>query len=187
MRVDRYTTVMTGIPSASAIAVQLGGMDLFEGLAGAALVEVAAAGRVKALTKGTVLFAQGALADRCHALIAGRVRIAQSGVEGGQLVVRFVGPGETFGTVALFTDRRYPAEASAVVDSLEISWPEATLLELIHRYPPIALNLVRIVGGRLREVQERLREVATERAEQRIAHALLRLSAGHMMAERSDA
>jgi len=183
----RYTTGMTALPSAGAIALQLAGMDLFEGLAREALLEVAAAGRLMPLAKGSILFAQGAPAERCHALVAGRVRIAQAGAEGGQLIVRFVGSGETFGTVALFTDRRYPAEASAVVDSLEISWPEATLLELIHRYPPIALNLVRIVGGRLREVQERLREVATERAEQRIAHALLRLSEQHATPERNDA
>lgn len=90
--------------------------------------------------------------------------------------MRFVGPWEAFGTVALFTDRRYPAEATAVVDSVEISWPEATLLDLIERFPQIALNLVKIVGSRLREAQERLREVATQRVDQRIAHALLRLA-----------
>lgn len=153
-------------------------MDLFVGLAREALADVARCGRVQTLTTGTILFAQGAPADRCHALIAGRVRIVQSGPEGGQVIVRFVGPGETFGTVALFTDGRYPAEAAAVIDSVGISWPEPTLLELIHQYPQIALNLVRIVGGRLREAQERLRELATQRAEQRIAHALLRLTEG---------
>lgn len=155
-------------------------MDLFTGLEGTALAEVARHGRVQALTKGTILFSQGATADRCHALIEGRMRISQSGAEGDQVIVRFVGPGETFGTVALFTDRRYPAEASAVVDSVEMSWPESSLLQLIARHPRIAVNLVRIVGARLREAQERLREIATQRVDQRIAHALLRLApAGH--------
>lgn len=151
-------------------------MDLFQGLKPSSLAEVAQRGQVQRLTKGILLFAQGATADRCHALIEGRMRIAQSGAEGDQIIVRFVGPGETFGTVALFTDRRYPAEATAVLDSVEISWPEATLLALIERYPQIALNLVKIVGSRLREAQERLREIATQRVDQRIAHALLRLA-----------
>jgi CRP-like cAMP-binding protein len=171
----------------SAVAEQLAGMDLFAGLARQALADVAARGRVQTLTRGTILFAQGTPADRCHALIAGRVRIVQSGPEGGQVIVRFVGPGETFGTVALFTDGRYPAEAAAVIDSVGISWPEATLLELIHQYPQIALNLVRIVGARLRDVQERLRELATQRAEQRIAHALLRLTDPGATAGKHDA
>lgn len=163
-------------PAAPVVAQQLANTELFGGLVRDALADVAERGRVQALTRGAILFAQGAPADSCHVLLSGRIRIAQSGPEGGQVIVRFVGPGETFGTVALFTDRRYPAEASAVINSVEISWPEPTLLELIHRHPRIALNLVSLVGARLREVQERLRELATQRVDQRVAHALLRLA-----------
>ena len=36
--------------------------------------------------------------------------------------------------------------------------------------------MVRIIGRRLREVQERLRELGSQRAERRIAHVLLRLA-----------
>ncbi len=155
---------------------QLADMELFASLTSCALADVAARGRVQALAAGTTLFVQGAPADRCHAVLSGRIRIAQSGEEGGQLIVRFVGPGEMFGTVALFTDRRYPATAVTVIETVEISWTDSDLLALIHRYPQIALNLVQTVGARLREVQERLREVATQRVERRIAHALLRLA-----------
>src|SRR5690242_6575898 len=114
---------------------QIAGMDLFVGLSAPALDEVAARSRAQVLPHRTTLFAQGAPADRCHALLVGRVRIAQSGEEGGQLIVRFVGPGELFGTVALFTDRHYPAEATTVIDSVEISWTEEELRELLHRHP----------------------------------------------------
>ncbi len=155
---------------------QLADMELFASLTAQALADVAARGRVQALAAGTTLFVQGAPADRCHAVLSGRIRITQSGEEGGQLIVRFVGPSEMFGTVALFTDRRYPATAVTVIETVEISWTEPDLLALIHRYPQIALNLVQTVGARLREVQERLREVATQRVERRIAHALLRLA-----------
>ena len=162
----------------SVIAKDLANAELFKGLTADALVDVAERGRVQTLTRGTILFVQGAPAERCHTLLTGGVRIAQSGSEGGQVIVRFVGPGETFGTVALFTDRRYPAEATAVTDAVEISWPEPTLLELIHRYPQIALNLTKVVGERLREVQERLRELAT---------ALLRLADRRSTEARDDA
>jgi CRP-like cAMP-binding protein len=158
------------------VAEQLARAELFDGLASAVLAEIAQLGQVKTLSRGTRLFAQGTKVERCHALVTGCVRIAQSGPEGGQVLVRFVGPGEIFGTVALFTDRHYPADATTVIDSVEISWAESALLELIQRYPQIALNLVKVIGKRLREMQERLRELATQRVDQRIAHALLRLA-----------
>jgi CRP-like cAMP-binding protein len=151
-------------------------MELFLDLPRSALTEAMARARIRRLPKDTVVFAQGQKAEHCHALLDGRVRIVQSDEDGAQLVVRFIGPGEMFGTMGLFTDRTYPAEAVAVLDSAEISWTEAALLELIERHPRIALNLVRIVGVRLREAQERLREVSTQRAERRIANILMRLA-----------
>lgn len=169
-------TMGTSTSITQASGAQLAGMELFVNLSSEALADIAAGARVRSLDAGTTLFVQGAPATRCHAVLSGRIRIAQSGGEGGQLIVRFVGPGEMFGAMALFTDRRYPATAVAVTDAAEISWTEPELLALIHRYPQIALNLVRTAGARLREVQERLREVATQRVEQRIAHALLRLA-----------
>src|SRR5262249_51548283 len=101
------------VPSPDALV----GMGLFSRLTRAAVAEVLARGRVRRLSKDRTVFAQGEAAEHCHALIEGRVRIAQSDEDGAQLVVRFIGPGEMFGTVALFTDRKYPAEAVAVVES----------------------------------------------------------------------
>jgi CRP-like cAMP-binding protein len=51
------------------------------------------------------------------------------------------------------------------------------LRELIACYPIVALNLVCVIGARLQEAQQRLRELATQRVERRIANALLRLAA----------
>ena len=71
-------------------------MELFLGLAPSALAEVAARARLSHMAKNATVFEQGQPADRCHALLKGRVRITQSDQDGAQLVVRFVGPGEMF-------------------------------------------------------------------------------------------
>jgi CRP-like cAMP-binding protein len=44
------------------------------------------------------------------------------------------------------------------------------------RYPILALNMLRSMGGRLQEAQVRVRELATEAVERRVAHAVLRLA-----------
>ena len=123
------------------------------------------------------IFVQGAPAERAHILLEGRVRILQTDEDGAQVVMRFVGRGQTFGTMGLFTDHLYPAHAIAVTNGTEISWSEANLLDLMARHPQIGLNLVHVIGARLRETEDRLHELATQRVERRIAHTLLRLAA----------
>lgn len=149
---------------------------LFAGLDAAGLDAAFAAARIQPAARNATLFHQGDPAGRAHVLLRGRVRITISDADGSQLLVRFIGPGETFGTVGLFTDDTYPAQAVAVTDSVAASWAKADLLALIAAHPGIAVNLVRITGLRLREAQERLAELATQRAERRIAHVLLRLA-----------
>src|SRR5208337_2940122 len=122
---------------------------------------VAAAARRRRVPRGTRIFNQGDEAVRAHAVIEGGVRISQTGADGGQVVLRFIGPGEIFGTVTLFTDGCYPADATALADTLEASWSEPELLDLMTRYPQIAINAVRIIGQRLQEMQNRTRELAT--------------------------
>ncbi len=154
----------------------LAAFELFEGLPPAVLAEAAAIARLRTLPKGTLIFNQGDENVRAHGLLAGSLRIIQTGGDGARSVMRFIGPGEMFGAVALFTDGRYPADAIAITDSIEASWSEAELFELIRRHPEIAVNMLRIIGKRLMEAQERVRELSTQPAERRIAHAILRLA-----------
>lgn len=151
--------------------------ELFADLPMAGLADALDGARIRRLEKGATIFSQGTAAERAHIVLEGRVRVLQTDEDGAQIVVRFVGPGETFGTVGLFTDHLYPAHAVAVTDCTELSWSEATLLDLMARYPQISLNLLKVVGSRLQEAQDRLRELATQRAESRIARVLLRLAA----------
>lgn len=153
----------------------LHGMPLFAGLDGAAAAEAVRRAQARRVPKGTRIFGQGDEAKGGHALIDGRVKIVQTGAEGHQVVLRFIGPGEMFGTLAMFTDGVYPADAVAVSDCVEIHWTAEAMTALMEDHPRIALNALGIVGQRLRDVQNRLREVSTERVERRIARALTRL------------
>lgn len=159
----------------------LAAIELFQGLPDTALDTVAAVARVRRMPKDRRIFSQGDAGVRAHALILGGVRISQSGSDGAQVVIRFIGPGEIFGAVSLFTDGRYPADAVTMSETLEASWSEVELLELMARFPQIAINVIHVIGKRLQEVQERVRELATQRADRRVAHAVLRLArqAGH--------
>jgi len=155
----------------------LAGTRLFAGLNAAALNDVAAAAHRVRCRSGEILFNQDDTAEAFYVLITGRMKIAQLTVEGHQVMLRYIGPHEVFGAVPLFTNTGYPASASAVSDSLAARWGVGTIRPLLDRYPRILANALAIVGQRLQELQHRYRELATERVEQRIARAVLRLLA----------
>lgn len=162
----------------------LAGLDLFAGLPAAARDEAIHHARIHTIPRRAHFFNQGDPVECAHVLLSGAVRITQSGSDGGETVVRFIGPGEPFGSIPIFTDHCYPADGIAMLESTEASWRNDDLLGLISQYPRIAVNLIAIVGRRLGDLQNRVREMATQRVDRRIANALLRLAqqAGHSTA-----
>lgn len=171
-------------------AAALAGLPLFAGVDAAALTDAARDAHTRLLRKGALLFEQGAEADALHLLLRGRLKAVQAGPEGEQIVVRFLGPGEPAGVFALFgAGHRYPASAIAVTDSVVASWEGPRLAALLERCPAVLRNAMRAIGGRVEEAHTRLREMAAERVEQRIAHAVLRLlrQAGRQEADGSVA
>lgn len=151
------------------------GADMFGQLDEAGRKAVLQAGTLRQLPAGRIVFSQGDPGVTCHTLLEGRVKILQSRPDGGQSVIRFIGPGEMFGTVAALMDRPFPADAVAVVDSTEIYWTVAAMRRLMTDIPEIALRSTASAGTRLFELQSRVGELSGERVEQRIARALVRL------------
>jgi CRP-like cAMP-binding protein len=80
---------MTVSPSLS--RRNLAALELFNGLSAVALDDARELTRCRVLAKDTPIFNQGDDRMRAHALIEGNVRIAQSGSDGTQTVVRFIG------------------------------------------------------------------------------------------------
>lgn len=159
-------------------AHHLATIALLAGVPADALEAFATAAHARRLQPGERVFHQGDDDVRVHVVLSGSVRIAQSGEDGAEVVMRFLGPGQIFGAVAIFTDGRYPADATALVATVEASWSEAEFLRLMSAHPVVAINAIRMIGRRLQEAQNRVREISTQSAERRIAHALIRLARG---------
>ncbi len=150
---------------------------LFQGMDDESLLEVMNAGRLRRVRKEEFYFHQGDPAKVLYVLVEGRVKFTQVTAEGHQVIVRVSGPGEVFGAVAALGDAVHPASGEATGDSAALGWRSEVISGLLERFPRMALNVVRFLAGRVKEFQDRYRELATERVERRVAHALLRLAA----------
>jgi CRP-like cAMP-binding protein len=170
--------------SAQVPAALLGQIRLFHDLSADALAAIVQAAQVRAVPSGSSFFFQGDPAAQFYVLIEGRVRLAQVTPEGQQVILRFITAGEGMGIVAALSSMTYPASAEALDECRALMWEGAVVAELMECYPRLALNGMRLLAQRVREFQDRLRELATERVERRVARMLLRLArqSGHKVA-----
>jgi len=153
----------------------LQGIRLFHDLGLPELEEILREAHTRRFAKGEFLFLQGDPAGFLYVLLRGRVKLTQSTPEGHEVLLRFVRNGEVFGGIAVLGDKTYPVSAQAVDECTTLYWEGEAMAHLMERYPRLAVNVLYLMAERIQEIQERLREIATERVEQRVARALLRL------------
>lgn len=134
------------------------------------------AGRSHQFAAGEFLFHQDEAAHLFFILASGRVRLIQLTPDGTQLTSHYAMPGEGVGIIGALSAARYPVSAEVVNDSTALSWHSDFLREMMLRYPQLALNGMDLVADHFVTLQNRYRELATERVERRIARELLRLS-----------
>ncbi len=150
-------------------------VGLFQGIAPADLARIAQAARRRQIPAGTFLFHQGDPAEVIYIPVRGRLKLTQITPEGHEVILRYVGVGEMTGATAVFGDTAYPASAETLEEAIVLGWNNATMIQLIGQYPCLGLNILHLLSVRLQELQDRLREMSTERVERRIARTLLRL------------
>ena len=150
--------------------------ELFGGLSTDALEQVRAASALRRVIKGEMLFHQDEPASTIYVVVGGRLRMTQTTPAGQQVIIRYVGAGEAAGYNAISGKEAYSSSVLAVEDATLRSWSRARFKDLMAIHPQIALNALSVVRSRYEELQTRMRELATEPVEQRIAHTILRLA-----------
>jgi CRP-like cAMP-binding protein len=154
----------------------LGRSLIFYALTESELERLASQAIERTLGAGEFVFWEGDKSDRFYIVASGRIKVLKHSSLGREFIVAFFSPGEMFGEVAVFEDKPYPASAQAVIESRILGINKDNFLSFLSQHPQVALRIINVLGGRLRDAQNRLRDIAGERVEQRLARILLMLS-----------
>ncbi len=152
------------------------GAAVFRGLSETEFTPVIAASRVRELDDGAFFFMEEDPAETTYVLVEGKVKLTQVTASGQQVILGYLVPGRVYGIIAILKKVTYPVSAQAVGHCRALAWDQATMIRLMEQSPRIALNALRIMVGQIREFQNRVRELSTQRVEQRVARAVLRLA-----------
>ena len=151
-------------------------VPIFTGLAHDEIDELARIAIERRFAPGEAVFWEGDPPDWFYIVAEGQVKVVKQSSAGKEFIVAFFGPDEMFGEVAVFENKPYPASAIALAPLRVTGIPRRGFLDFLASRPQVALKIISVLGGRLREAQARLRDFASEKVEQRLSAALLMLS-----------
>ncbi|HMD81219.1 MAG TPA: Crp/Fnr family transcriptional regulator [Anaerolineales bacterium] len=134
-------------------------------------------GILRSIQEGEFFFFQGDPAKYFYIVIKGKVKLIQSSLAGQQVNLRTINEWQMFGALgAVRPNAMYPATAQAIESSTALAIESEVLKEMIQTRPYLNVGLMQLMTGYIMEMQERYRELATERVERRIALTVLRLA-----------
>jgi CRP/FNR family transcriptional regulator len=150
---------------------------IFSSLKDDELAELAKLAIERSFVPDESIFWDGDAPEWFYIIAEGRVKVVKHSSLGKEFIIAFFGSGEMFGEVAVFEDKPYPASAQAVAETKVLGIKRKDFLSFLAQRPGVALRIISVLGGRLRDAQSRLKDLAGERVEQRLARTLLMLSA----------
>lgn len=136
-------------------------------------------GRLVRFPTGVRMLHQGEAGDRVLILRSGRAKIAYTTREGRELVLRFCGPEELVGELAVLDGRPRLSSVTAVepVEALVIGSTE--LMALLRGRPSLGIKLLQMLSHRFRDADLKRLEFGASDTMGRVAARLVELAEGH--------
>ena len=148
---------------------------LFSGLSQRECTEIASCARARTFARDEILFTQGQPVSSLIMLETGSVKMTQLSSAGNEVLMWMSGSGQPVNVNTEPPSCSHTCSARAMEQCKALVWEYQRLQTLLNQYPQIRKNISRILAGRLQELEERFREVATEKVAKRLALTLLRL------------
>jgi CRP/FNR family transcriptional regulator, cyclic AMP receptor protein len=131
------------------------------------------------MPRGTRVFDQGDTTRIVYVVKRGAVRIARETPDGKDVTVALLGAGDFFGEETLFDDRPRTTVAVVVEDALLCTVRADDLFALLAADPALALNVAKLLSGRLDDARATMEDLAYARVGDRIVHLYRKLAAEH--------
>ncbi len=152
----------------------ISGSALFAGLSEVEYEVLAQTARTRTLGRRQCLFKQDEPVRNLFLLEDGTLKLTQLSAGGSEAILWLVGPGRAVGVLGMPWQMRHTCSAWSITDCRVLCW-DWTRLEYNIRSDQIRKNLSTITTQAVIELEQRFREVATEKVSVRAASALVRM------------
>ncbi|WP_045222156.1 Crp/Fnr family transcriptional regulator [Desulfonatronum thioautotrophicum] len=158
------------------IVAVLSQSPVFQGLPESQLRALARIADPITYNPGDLIFSEGEDAAGFFFVVAGQVKISKISFEGKEQVLHFVGPGEIFAEVPVYSGGTYPANAEALRESRTFFFPRQAIRRLLANDPNLAMNMLADLSRRLRQLTRLVENLSLKESPARLAAYLLHAS-----------
>jgi CRP-like cAMP-binding protein len=127
------------------------------------------------VARGSAIFAKGDPGSGLMGVLSGKVKISVPSVDGREIVLNIINPGEVFGEIALLDGHPRTADAIAMTDCELMIIERRDFIPFVRGEPDLMMHLIEILCARLRATSEQVQDVSFLDLPTRLAKALLRL------------
>lgn len=153
----------------------LGASPFFSSLTPEQVIEVQETFRQQHYHEGDIIQLAGDPADRLSIVGAGMVKMARPTVDGQDVLLDFLGPGEHFGSLAELGDATYREDVTAHTSCCILYTTADSFHRMLQKYPSAALATLHLVAARLRNAHLAIEQLSAHPVEHRVAATLLHL------------
>lgn len=127
--------------------------------------------------KDEYIFREGDPTEYFHIVKEGVVKCVKSSPDGKECTLKMLMPGDLFCCdAAAFDGACHPGTARPMGDVSVLRMRKTAYFDLLRRSPAAALEVIKYLGARLNEAQEKAKLLALDRTDQRLAALLLDLA-----------
>jgi len=167
-------------PAAHSPVALLAATPLFAVLPAEELNQLARTTRTRSYQRGEVIFRKDDAGYTLYIVVSGAVKISVSSYEGDEIILAIFTTGQFFGEMALFDEEPRSADAEAIEPTEVLTVQRDDLIQVLERRPRIAIiQLLKVLGQRIRATDELLQDAAFLDIPARLAKRLLDLAEQH--------
>jgi CRP-like cAMP-binding protein len=148
---------------------------LFSNISPADCREIVSTARKEEYLRRQTIYLDGDPVRQIVLLTSGCAKIVQVSQNGCEVILRLNGPGEALGMVGTNTQTRHCSAAQTLSASTALVWDAGAFEFLLERFPTLRRNATHILCKRLGELEERFREISTQKVAARLSHEIIRL------------
>lgn len=155
---------------------KLSNVRLLHNLSEAAILSLEKLSQWRRIARGEQILDRDSPSREVFLVVEGRVEVINFAVSGQEVAFGHVSQGGYFGEMSAIDGKHRSANIVAVEDSLVLVVPPDVFKDILTRNPPAAMQVLRRLSHIIRTVDDRIMDLSTLRAVQRVYVELLRLS-----------